>query len=284
MSGASLRTRLRCRTSSPADDFALSLWTSDVEIARTADRAGVDRIGVDLESLGKAERQRNRKTWISPHTPADLRAVGAVLERAQLFVRVNPLHHDSRLEVETVIAAGAQVIMLPMVADADEAARFVDLVNGRATVTLLVERKEAVDGIDALTAVDGVSEVHVGLNDLALSLALPNRWLVLAGDLIRTVAARVRHAGLRFGLGGIGRAGDDTLPIPSDLVYAEYARTGAASALLARSFYADIEPDRWASEIARSRARLAHWRACSPEALAAAHAELGVRAQRVASW
>ena len=37
--------------------FRLTLWTADAALAARADAAGVDRIGVDLDRLGKAERQ-----------------------------------------------------------------------------------------------------------------------------------------------------------------------------------------------------------------------------------
>ena len=238
---------------------------------------------MDLERLGKAERQRGLATWVSPHTEADVLAVGAVLVQADLFARVNPLNPDSAREVAAMLAAGAAVLMLPMVATAAEAARFVDLVAGRARVVLLIERREALDGLEALLAVAGVDEVHVGLNDLALSLALPNRWLVLAGDLMTDVGARVTGAGLRFGLGGVGRVGDDALPIPTDLIYAEFARTGATAALVSRSFHARTPGD-LTPEIARLRQRLAHWRACPPDELAQAHAELGRLATLAAGW
>src|SRR5262249_7025817 len=152
----------------------LTLWTDDCELARAADGAGVDRIGVDLERLGKAERQRGKGTWISPHTIGDLRALAGTLDRAVLFARVNPLHGGTAAEVDAVIAAGARTLMLPMVASPCEAARFVDLVGGRASVTLLVERLEAVNTIEEIVSVPGINEVHVGLNDLALSMGLPN--------------------------------------------------------------------------------------------------------------
>ncbi|HVA84856.1 MAG TPA: hypothetical protein VNF73_00915 [Candidatus Saccharimonadales bacterium] len=77
---------------------------------------------MDLERLGKQERQGGRGTWMSPHTIDDLAAIGQVLEHARLFARVNRLHPGSDEEVRTVLAAGAQVLMLPMVATAREAA------------------------------------------------------------------------------------------------------------------------------------------------------------------
>ena len=261
----------------------LTVWTADPAVARWADEAGVQRIGVDLERVGKAERQRGLATWISPHRESDLRGVGDALTRAALFARVNPLNPDSAREVDAVIGAGARVLMLPMVATPEEAASFVRMVADRARVVLLVERREALEHLSSLVTVDGVDEIHIGLNDLALSLALPNRWLLLADDGMVDAGARVTAAGLTFGLGGVGRVGDDHLPIPTDLVYAEYARTGAMAALVSRSFHAGAPAD-LPRQIARLRHRLAHWFASPPGDIAAAHAELVRRARQAAAW
>lgn len=253
-------------------------------LAARAQAAGVERIGVDLERLGKRERQRGLGTWISPHTEDDLRRVGGALDGARLFARVNPLNPDSAREIESVLDCGAEVLMLPMVASGTEAQAFVNLVAGRAHVVLLVECAEAVRRLAELVEVEGVDEVHIGLNDLALSLGLANRWLVLAGELAYDIGARVLEAGLRFGLGGIGRAADMRLPVPADLVYAEYARTGATAALVSRSFFQNGHADDLAGEIARARGRLELWRQSRPEELSAAHAELASYARRATSW
>jgi hypothetical protein len=250
-------------------------------VAARADAAGIDRVGLDLERLGKAERQRGLGTWVSPHTEADLAALAPVLRRAALFARVNPLNPDSPREIEAVIALGARVLMLPMVATGAEAARFVDLVGGRARVVLLVERREALATVGGLAAVPGVDEIHVGLNDLALSLGLANRWLLLAGERLAVAAAAVRDAGKRFGFGGIGAVDDVTQPIPTDLVYAEYARLEATAALVARAF--PLEGDLGAA-VARSRHRLAAWREAGAAALDAAHADLARRAAALTAW
>ncbi len=128
----------------------------------------------------------------------------------------------------------------------------------------------------------GLDEIHIGLNDLALSLSMPNRWCALAGDLVKDAAACVHAAGLHFGFGGIGCAHDDHLPIPADLIYAEYARTGATRALLARSF--DLSPSALGTKVGAALARLAEWRAARPEVLDAAHAELRRRVQLSGTW
>jgi len=284
-SGASLRTLPRSPTASPDQRFILTLWTADPVLAGSADAAGVDRIGVDLEQLGKASRQSGLETWVSSHTERDLEAIRAAVEHADLFARVNPLNAGSGREIAAVLGAGAAVVMLPMVVDVDEVERFVDLIAGRALVVLLVEQVDALRRLDQLLAVDGVGEIHIGLNDLAISLGLPNRWLALADDLLPDAGRRVQEAGLRFGLGGIGRAGDQDLPMPADLVYAEYARIGATAALVSRSF---IRPGdstaQLAADVARARARLDAWRACDGATIEAAHAELVRRARAAQGW
>jgi hypothetical protein len=265
------------------DPFVLTLWTADAALAAAADAAGIDRIGVDLEHLGKRERQQMRATWISPHAEEDLDAVRPALTRARLFARVNPMNPDIAREIEAVLARGAQVVMLPMAADARQAAELVRLVAGRATIVLLVEHVDAMKRIRDIVAVPGVDEIHIGLNDLAISLGLRNRWMALGGDLVTEASVIVREAGLRLGLGGIGRAGDARLPVPSDLVYAQYARTGARAALISRSFFDGGGADLTA-EVARARDALASWWRRSSADLAAAHAELCRCAARAEVW
>ena len=273
MNGASPLTP-RTSPSRSADDFVLTLWTADPELAQDADASGVDRIGVDLERNGKAVRQRGLGTWISPHREDDLDAVGAVLSDAALFARVDPLHAGSARQVESVLARGAKVVMLPMVESARETREFVCMVGGAATVVLLVETREAIRRLPELVAVDGVDEVHLGLNDLALSLGVRNRWLVLAGDLAVEAGRAVRAAGKRFGLGAVGRPDDRGLPVPVNLVYAEYPRTGATAALLSRSFFRLGGNDDLSAGIANLRAELKAWSRRSEAELAAAHAQL----------
>lgn len=202
-----------------------------------ADAAGVDRIGMDLETLGKAPRQEGLGTWISPHREEQLAQLHERLRHAELFVRVNPLHGESAQEVERVLGYGTRCVMLPMFREAGEVGRFVDLVAGRTTVMLLVETAEAVRNLERILVVEDIDEIHVGLNDLSLSLGIRNRFALLAMSLLEVLARQVHVAGKPLGLSGIGRALDNAPPVPSDLVYAQYPRLGASAALLARSFF-----------------------------------------------
>ena len=88
--------------------------TKSPEIARIAEHAGCDRIFVDLEKLGKEQRQGGMNTVKSDHTVADAAAVRRVLKKAELLVRVNPMYDGSEEEIRSVIDAGADIVMLPI--------------------------------------------------------------------------------------------------------------------------------------------------------------------------
>jgi HpcH/HpaI aldolase/citrate lyase family len=273
MSGAYLPIPQKSPTPS-TEAFVLTLWTDDPELAARADAAGVNRIGVDLERLGKSERQRGMGTWISPHGYEDLDAVAAALSNAELFARLDPFHAGTARQLDEVLDRRGEVVMLPMAESPSEAREFTGLVDGAATVVLLVETREGIRRLPELVGIDGVDEVHIGLNDLALSLGVRNRWLALAGDLVVRAGSIVTGAGKRFGLGAVGRPGDRGLPIPVDLVYAQYPRTGATAALLSRSFFRDGPGEDLATDVALLRSELSAWSARDEAERTAAHAAL----------
>jgi hypothetical protein len=263
----------------------LTLWTNEPDLAALADAAGIDRVGLDLETIGKRERQRGLGTWISTHSERDLASLAAVMSRAQLFARTEPVNPGLRNQIERLIAAGVRVLMLPMFSRADEVARFVDQVAGRATVVLLLETAEAVWRIDEILAVEGIDEIHLGLNDLALSMRATNRFEVLTDEAISQVAKTIVQAGVGFGAGGLGRVDDQSLPIPTDLIYAQYPRLGATAALVSRAFLApDPRQVDLGAEVARTRRRLADWSLRPADELEAARVALKECAMRSASW
>lgn len=239
-----------------ADDFVLTLFTNDAALARAGDRAGIERIGVDVESIGKAARQSHLATWISDHAETDLAAIRPVLVRAGLFARCNPVHAGLQAEIDRLIDAGVEVIMLPYFRSVAEGERFVRAVDGRAHPVLLVETADAGAIVPDLCRIDGAAEIHVGLNDMRLSLGWPSHFHVLVSDYLARICDTVRAAGLRLGVGGLGRAGDNALPVPADLVAAQMVRLGARAALVSRSFFRSPMPADLALEIRKLRAHL----------------------------
>ena len=240
--------------------FQLTLWSNDLQRVQWADRAGVDRIGVDLEIRGKAQRQAGLGTWISSHTIDDLIRIRPHLLRAATFVRCNALHDGSEKEIDELLACGATVVMVPNFSCASDVECFLGWVDGRAQVVPLVEQRAAVASIADLASL-GIKEVHVGLNDLSIDLGEPNRLAVLTLPLLDDLAEAAQHCGIRFGVGGLGRADDAQLPVPSGLVYAQHARLGSSGALLARSFFTpSMDESRFAEEIGRLHAAINDWR------------------------
>lgn len=122
--------------------------TNDPTVAKIAADAGVDRIFIDMEVLGKAERQGGMDTVQSHHVPEDIAKVRAAIgDQAEIMARVNPLNPNSQTEIDDAIANGADVIMLPMWRTADDLRRLVSMVDGRAKVMPLLETDTAADNL-----------------------------------------------------------------------------------------------------------------------------------------
>ena len=98
--------------------------TNDPAFARRCDALDGMRLFVDLERLGKAERQAGRNTFISSHTIKDVGRIKQVLRHSRLMVRVNPLNPGTQEEVDAVLAQGADLLMLPMFSQAAQVREF----------------------------------------------------------------------------------------------------------------------------------------------------------------
>lgn len=216
-------------------EFKLFLITNNPEMAAYAVSCGVDRIFVDLELLGKHERQGHLDTVISSHTLEDVIRIRAAVPAGQLMVRINPVNESSAREIDSVIAAGADVIMLPMFAEPAQVAFFTAAVAGRARCSLLVETLSAAQHLRECVRVPGVDEVHIGLNDLHLELKMDFMFEPLANGLVDDLAAVLRSEGIPFGIGGIARVGEGMLP--AELLLAEHVRLGSTAAILSRTFH-----------------------------------------------
>jgi hypothetical protein len=209
--------------------------TDNPEIAAYVDSCGVERIFIDLEIHGKAARQGGRDTVISRHRAENIGPVKRSLRAAKLLVRVNPLYEGTPREVDAAIEAGADYLMLPMFRSADEVHHFCRFVGGRAGVIPLAETAAAVADIDRLVHVEGVSEIHVGLNDLHLDLGLTFMFQTMADGTVDRVAECCRHAHVPFGVGGISSVGQGL--VPGEMVLAEHRRIGSTATILSRTFH-----------------------------------------------
>ena len=207
--------------------------TNRPEVALVAEKYGVDRVWIDLETLGKEERQHNMNTVKSSHTIADIAAIKPLLTRAELLVRVNPWHEGSQAEIDAVIENGADIIMLPYWKTVQEVDKFLAAVNGRCRTTLLLETKEAVECVDEVLK-RRFDEIHIGLNDLSLSYGLTFMFELLSNGTVEMLCKKFKKAGIPYGFGGIARLGDGLLP--AEKIIMEHYRLGSTRVILSRTF------------------------------------------------
>lgn len=208
--------------------------TNKPDIGRIAETYGVDRIWIDLETIGKKRRQANYDTVKSYHTVEDVGAMKQALSKSRVMVRINPIHDNSSWEVERVISQGADIVMLPYFKTLKECEIFLDMVNGRARTSLLIETKEAESLVEEIAALRGVDEIHIGLNDLHLSHGKKFLFEMVSEGNVERLAKVLQKADKYWGFGGIGRLSMGKLP--AKYVLDEHYRVGSSASILGRSF------------------------------------------------
>lgn len=236
--------------------------TNDPALARRCEALGGFRLFVDLERMGKAERQAGRNTFISAHQLDDVGRVREVLQQSRLMVRLNPLHEGTAAEVDAVLQRGADLLMLPMFEGAQQIRLFADVVAGRAPIVALLETPAALASLPEWIATPGLEEVYVGLNDLHLALNCRFMFEPLADGSVEKVARAAHARGLRFGFGGVARVDEGMLPGRD--VLAEHLRLGSGAVILSRTFHRKSQTD-FDNEVAALRQAEHALRARAPQ-------------------
>lgn len=214
--------------------------TNRTDVAKIAENAGVDRIFVDLEYIGKNLRQGGMDTVQNRHTPSDAEKIKKVLNKAQLLVRVNPIHNatqeycSTEEEIDAVINAGADIIMLPYFKTATEVQRFINAVDGRAKTMLLFESAKSIENIDSILELEGIDEVYIGLNDLSLDYGKKFLFSILADGTVEKIAKKFKQKNLPFGFGGMATL--DGGALPGSKVLPEHFALGSTCVILSRAF------------------------------------------------
>ena len=208
--------------------------TNNADVALIAQKYGVDRVWIDLETLGKEERQKGLDAVKSQHSVDDIKRIKPLLTTSEMLVRVNHWYDGSVNEINAVIEARADMIMLPYWKTVEEVQDFVDTVGGRCKTTLLLETKEAVDIVDDVLSIPGVDEIHIGLNDLHLSYGLDFMFELLTNGTVEKLCEKFKTAGLPYGFGGIAKIGDGA--VPAEKIILEHYRLGSTRAILSRTF------------------------------------------------
>ena len=214
--------------------------TNCPKIAKIAESAGVDRIFVDMEYIGKSERQGGMDTVQSHHTLDDVKNIADVIDTADLLVRINPIHDatenyiSSKEEIDCAIENGAKILMLPYFKSVDEVRIFTELVGRRAKTMPLLETPEAVSVVDDILKLD-IDEIFVGLNDLSLGYGKKFMFELLADGTVEELCNKFKKKEIPYGFGGIAALGKGMLR--AEKVITEHYRLGSSRVILSRSFY-----------------------------------------------
>ena len=214
--------------------------TNQPQIAQIAESSGVDRIFVDMEYIGKADRQGGLDSVKNHHTVEDVRRMKQAVESAEVLVRVNPIHEatgeytSSEQEINDVIRAGADIIMLPYITSVQQVKDFIRYVGGRVKTMPLIETPESAEAIDEILEIDGIDEIYIGLNDLSLGYHKKFMFELLADGTVEGLCLKCKLKGIPYGFGGVASLGKGMLP--SEYVIREHYRLGSTCAILSRSF------------------------------------------------
>lgn len=227
------------------DNFELFLFSTDPQVIRTADIAGAHGFIVDMENKGKQTRQSGFDTQINLNTLEDLKTVRTCTDR-KVICRVNGFGDHTPTEVEQVVGAGADEILLPMVCKPGEVLRTLDLIHDRCKLGILIETVDAVNSAAALGSLP-LSRVYIGLNDLAIDRKIRCIFTSVADGTLEIIRPLVLQS---FGFGGLTLP-EKGYPIPCRLLAAEIARLRCDFTFLRRSFFRDIAGHEMKVEIPR---------------------------------
>lgn len=161
MNGAKLRARL-------AAGEAISMFTPHHTSSGLSARLvelGADAVFLDCE----------HGTW----SFEDVRATGQVVRSAGGAAIVRPHSHERPIIIR-YLNAGADGIMVPMVANADEARSIVDAVRyalpsdyEKRLVIAMIETVDAIDTLEEMLTVEGIDVFFIGPGDLSQDMGYP---------------------------------------------------------------------------------------------------------------
>ena len=214
--------------------------TKRPEIARIAEDAGVDWIFVDMEFIGKDCRQGGLDTVQNHHTVDDVVNIKAALSKAKVLVRVNPIHDQmvdypsSEEEIEAVIMAGADIVMLPYFKTVAEVERFISNVGGREKVSLQLETPESASLLEQIVKIPGIDMIHIGLNDMHLALKMRFMFQLLADGSVDKWTGIIRRTGIKYGFGGLASLNGGA--VPGRMILKEHYRIGSKMVIVSRAF------------------------------------------------
>lgn len=208
--------------------------TNDADVASFVADNGADVIMVDLEVLGKDERQKGRDTWISSHTIADVERVVSAVGTDRVMVRTDPMHGGLKKQIDDCRSVGATIFMQPMYSSYRDICEYLDLIGPNCHLVPLAETTGAIDCFRDTCANPEITRIHIGLNDLQISSGTHFLFEPVVNGLMDRLSASALENDTAFGFGGIARIGEGI--VPAELILAEHVRLLSSAVILSRTF------------------------------------------------
>jgi hypothetical protein len=198
----------------------LILITNDIQEISLASRHGIHTILVDLERGSKISRQKGKSLFISDHKLDDLDRIRRVFPDLEIITRINSLHRGSTEEVDAVLQAGTDAVMVPYFQTADE----------------LFEMIRSIESLESCHRRVGFHTCHFGLNDLALEQGWDSIFHAFQWPPFEQALSAARALQLSFGIAGVANQLDNSLPVDPCEFFARQVSLGGRNFWLSRSF------------------------------------------------
>jgi len=211
--------------------------TNNISEVQIVDKLDIDWIFIDLETVGKKDRQIGRNTVMSDHSISDVQKIRRVINNTKILLRCNPIGIHSKKEIEEINkTSGIDMVMLPFFKTVKEVKIFIELLDtSKVEPTLLIETTSALYNLNDILKLYPFKYVHIGLNDIHIERNTSFMFEPYIDGLLDKTVSILRSNNKKFGIGGIGKIGSDLLPTP-ECVINEHTRLKSSGIILSRSF------------------------------------------------
>ncbi len=212
--------------------------TNNLEEAKIVDDLDIDWIFIDLETIGKKERQVGRNTVLSNHSIADIDLIKGEISHTKILVRCNPIGKWSEEEFSAINSKCSEIdmVILPYFKTLEEVKIFLELLDfSKIEPALLVETLGAISNLDEILNIFPFKYIHIGLNDLNIERGTVSMFEPFIDGLMKKIVFICKKNNQNFGIGGIGKIGAELNPSPECLLN-EHIRLNSKGVILSRSF------------------------------------------------
>lgn len=218
--------------------------TNNIIEAQIVDKLDIDWIFIDIEKIGKKERQVGRNTVLSDHSIDDVQKIRGVINNSKILVRCNPIGTHSKKEIEEINnTSGIDMVMLPFFKTVKEVQIFIDLLDtSKVEPALLIETTSAIYNLNDILNIYPFKYVHIGLNDIHIERKTGFMFEPFIDGLLSKIVNKLNDNNVKFGIGGIGKIGSNLLPT-AECIINEHTRLNSSGVILSRTFKGEFSEE-----------------------------------------